>query len=343
MDVPPVQYVTAPRGHKIAYAVSGHGRPMVVCGPALGGMAHLWRFFPDWVDALSSRFQLIQYDLHGHGMSDRGLPDDHSLRDGDDLPAVLDRLQVERSILFGLSGVGHVAVRFAVSHPEQVEALILLNTGASVAMPSFYRDLPAENWEFFLRSLVPRSLDEDEAQAWFDSLHSSTDFRDWCIRGRVVSASDISSELPLLRVPTLVLVVRSNPLASIEAAKELAARTPHSSLVLIDGASPLGDASQGVRAIDAFLEGLPASARFKEARGSGPADARGASASSQGLSPREVEILRLIAAGKRNREIARDLVISDSTVAKHVSSILSKTASGNRAEATTFAHTHHLV
>ena len=61
------------------------------------------------------------------------------------------------------------------------------------------------------------------------------------------------------------------------------------------------------------------------------------------LTHRQVEILKLIAAGKRNREIARDLVISDSTVAKHVSSILAKTDSGNRAEATTFAHTHHLV
>ena len=70
-----------------------------------------------------------------------------------------------------------------------------------------------------------------------------------------------------------------------------------------------------------------------------PALTNGATVSASGLSAREVEVLRLIAAGKRNREIAHDLVISDSTVAKHVSSILAKTDAGNRAEATTFAHT----
>ncbi len=62
-----------------------------------------------------------------------------------------------------------------------------------------------------------------------------------------------------------------------------------------------------------------------------------------GLSQREVEVLRLIAAGKTDREIADELVISSRTVNNHVRSILNKTAVANRTEAATYAALHGLV
>ena len=62
-----------------------------------------------------------------------------------------------------------------------------------------------------------------------------------------------------------------------------------------------------------------------------------------GLTEREVEVLRLIAAGKTDREIAAELIISIRTVGNHVSNILNKTSSVNRTEATAFAVRHGLV
>ena len=56
-----------------------------------------------------------------------------------------------------------------------------------------------------------------------------------------------------------------------------------------------------------------------------------------GLSAREVEVLRLVATGRSNRDIGAALFISENTVANHVRSILQKTASANRAEATAYA------
>jgi len=62
-----------------------------------------------------------------------------------------------------------------------------------------------------------------------------------------------------------------------------------------------------------------------------------------GLSRREVEVLRLVAAGRTNRQIADELVISLNTVARHVSNIFDKTGVANRAEAASYAHSRGLV
>ena len=62
-----------------------------------------------------------------------------------------------------------------------------------------------------------------------------------------------------------------------------------------------------------------------------------------GLSRREAEVVRLVAAGMNNREIARVLHLSENTVAKHLTSIFTKTGSENRAAAATFAARHGLV
>lgn len=61
-----------------------------------------------------------------------------------------------------------------------------------------------------------------------------------------------------------------------------------------------------------------------------------------GLSAREVEVLRLIAAGKSNRAIATELFISEKTVARHVSNIFTKLGVSTRAAATAYAYEHGL-
>jgi ATP/maltotriose-dependent transcriptional regulator MalT len=57
-----------------------------------------------------------------------------------------------------------------------------------------------------------------------------------------------------------------------------------------------------------------------------------------GLSEREVEVLRLIAAGRSNKQIADELVISLNTVTHHVSNIFDKSGAANRTEAAAYAH-----
>ncbi|HEV2068532.1 MAG TPA: LuxR C-terminal-related transcriptional regulator, partial [Acidimicrobiales bacterium] len=61
------------------------------------------------------------------------------------------------------------------------------------------------------------------------------------------------------------------------------------------------------------------------------------------VTARELEVLRLVAAGKTNREIAQALVISEKTVERHLGNIFTKLGVSNRAGATAYAYSHRLV
>ena len=92
------------------------------------------------------------------------------------------------------------------------------------------------------------------------------------------------------------------------------------------------------RCVFAHLGAAPDLARV-EALGSGVP----ASAAAHPLSARELEVLRLVAAGKSNRTIAAELFISERTVERHVSNILSKLDVSSRAAATAYAYENQLV
>jgi DNA-binding NarL/FixJ family response regulator len=111
------------------------------------------------------------------------------------------------------------------------------------------------------------------------------------------------------------------------------ARLAGAKLVSLDGKSSYGDAEQGMVAIEAFLASLPTE---------GP-ESTPTATPREGLSFRELEVLRLLAAGKANQQIADELVISLNTARKHVANILDKTGTANRTEAAAYARDHRLV
>ena len=62
-----------------------------------------------------------------------------------------------------------------------------------------------------------------------------------------------------------------------------------------------------------------------------------------GITPREAEVLRLVASGKTNRDIAVELVISEHTVARHLQNMFVKLGVSSRSAATAFAYEHGLA
>jgi DNA-binding NarL/FixJ family response regulator len=76
-----------------------------------------------------------------------------------------------------------------------------------------------------------------------------------------------------------------------------------------------------------------------DARAAGP----GPTAPPDGLSAREVEVLTLIAAGRSNTEIARELVLSNATIKSHINHIFAKIGARDRAQAVHYAYDHGLT
>ena len=99
----------------------------------------------------------------------------------------------------------------------------------------------------------------------------------------------------------------------------------------------------GARPLDSEIRALARRARLDLAP---PADAAAAAPAAGaptpveqlGLTPREVEVLALVAAGRSNRQIAQALFISPKTASVHVSNILAKLGVAGRVEAATIAH-----
>jgi DNA-binding CsgD family transcriptional regulator len=164
-------------------------------------------------------------------------------------------------------------------------------------------------------------------------------------------------DAPLLRARAThaqgaVLVARGNARAALAALRrawsawqELEA--PHeaaSTRVLIGLACRgLGDEDGAAMELDAArwafqeLGAIPDVARIDALSRPAPAKDTG------GLTARELEVLRLVAAGKTNRTIAADLFLSEKTVARHVSNIFVKLRVSSRAAATAYAYEHDLV
>jgi DNA-binding CsgD family transcriptional regulator len=122
----------------------------------------------------------------------------------------------------------------------------------------------------------------------------------------------------------------------------------------------LGDAAfaaavavgRGLPPTDAVAEALAVAdllARGAESSASHPPPSTSAEAidlsdvNAFGLSPRELQVVRLVAAGRSNREIAAALYISVPTVKRHLTNVLAKLALPSRSALTAFAHVHGLA
>jgi pimeloyl-ACP methyl ester carboxylesterase/DNA-binding CsgD family transcriptional regulator len=334
MDAPPVQYVKTNDGFDIAYAVSGEGPPFVFMPGVFEHVQLSWQFQPlrPWLEGLSARFRLVQFDPRGSGMSSRGLSADHRTEDYLlDLEAVMNRLGLGQFILLGGSTHAYTAIDFALKHPERVSALIL----GPVAFSQdefkrvFFSELPAEDWDLFLKSLASNYRQLSEPAETVRLLKQSFDQRDYIIRMRAASSGLGEERLSSLRTPTLVLHARDYWNVSAADAMRVA-RSAGGAFSLIDGSYALGDAVQGIRAIEKFLSDVvqeEVSATHRETN----------------LSAREAEVLRLLAAGKSNAQIADELVLSVNTVIRHVSNVFGKIGAANRAQATAYAKDHGLA
>jgi DNA-binding NarL/FixJ family response regulator len=104
-----------------------------------------------------------------------------------------------------------------------------------------------------------------------------------------------------------------------------------------DIARALHSAAHGLSILDPTVQATLLAAALRDRTPAPPASLP------DGLTPREAEILGLIAAGTSNSDIASRLVLSQHTVKSHINRIFTKTGSADRAAATGYAHAHGLT
>jgi pimeloyl-ACP methyl ester carboxylesterase/DNA-binding CsgD family transcriptional regulator len=342
MDPPPVQYVTTRDGFDIAFSVSGHGRPLIMIPTLFADLVDHWRLpgHRHLFEELSRRFRLIRIDHRGTGLSTRRVDDDfevsHITRD---IEAVADSLRLPSFVLYGGTVAGQASVLYAEAHPERVEALVLWGVAVdqSFSLALIDEQLARTSWELFAQArqsfFAPLEERDDFVRAFCNWI-SRDDFFAVAKRCRDFTLEPI---LPRVSTPALVLARRGPDIGrtSEERARRVASLLPNSKRVEIDAPavglfSKDGSTPRAVLAIEEFLSDVPV---FSTKAGpSLQAVERG-----DGLSAREVEVLRLLATGKSNAQIADELVISQNTVIRHVSNIFAKIGAANRAEAASYA------
>ena len=350
-------------GVAIGYTVSGRpGEPVVVLMPGIpfSNTAAEWRIpvLQRAFARLGEQVRFIQYDGRGSGQSQRDVDDlslDAMLRD---LDAVLDAERVGRVVLLGFYHSVMLALAWAARHQARASGLVLFGGSARGWDPMSGPGTQA------LLTLIDRDWDtfvESAAHAWLGwpdpelGRQSAEWFRTATTPAiakatmREASAIDVRPELPSVRCPVLVLHRTDATVIPLAVSQALAASLPDARLELLPGttASLFFEDPEGVADRIATFAARPTTAAPDAAasplrplaRAGGPASA----AVPGTLSPREAEVLRAVAQGDSNAEIAASLGISVNTVERHVSNVYRKIDARGRADATAWALRHGLA
>ncbi|WP_127792354.1 alpha/beta fold hydrolase [Agromyces sp. LHK192] len=340
----------------VAWAAVGDGPPLVVGGWWSSHLELDWRNarFRRFVSALAAHRTVIRYDRPGAGVSDRGGMSPRTLEEElATLAALLDVAAPSgRVALFGASSGTGVASLYAARYPDRVDRLIMYGSyarGVDLAPPdarAAMLDVVARHWGLGSRVLADLFLPDATAEerAEFVEFQRRSASREVALASlRAVYDYDATGHLGDVRAPTLVLHRRADRAIPFALGKDVARRIPGATFVELDGDDHFpwrGDADAVARATLGFL-GAPVPAGGAAARrgdapvGSGPGDVR--------LTDREREILRLVAQGRTDGQIAAKLFLSAHTVHRHIANIRTKLGVPSRTAAAAWALRHEVI
>lgn len=253
-----IHYARTSDGIDIAYTVFGDGPDLLVAPGFVTHLDLIWDLPPfQGIQALGKRFRVIVLDKRGTGLSDRSLGFGSVEDRTEDVRAVLDAVESERAILYGISEGGPLSVYFAASQPGRVQALILFGTFACFAGAPFDAILASAAAEGLVVSSLPEFIAELE-RVWgrgiaYQIFLSHPPDREAARRAlaryersactpqmcrEIMEANfqiDVRHFLPVVSVPTLVMHCSGDPVVPVEHGRELARGIPGAEYVEIDG------------------------------------------------------------------------------------------------------------
>ena len=319
-------------GGGVAYASIGEG-PLLVFGAKW--VSHLEEEWDDlrarsFYEDLARAHRVVRYDRLGAGLSDRSLPGPASIElDTRTLRSVIEASGGgEPATVFACSCSSLGTASLAAQAPELIRKVVFFGSYVSRDdLPEVTRrsliDFVRVNWALaaqMLAGLILPHASGDEIAALSRHKRRAADADLAAEFLELELFGDARPFLPHVTMPALVLHRRGDRAVPISRGRELAALLPNARFIALTGDSHLphiDDQREVQRALAGFLDDAA------------PIDANGDSP----LTHREAEVLRLVAVGLSNREIASSLVLSEHTVHRHVANILRKLTQSSRAAA----------
>ena len=319
-------------GRRLAYATVGDGPLLVFSARWISHLEDEWELpeVRSFFETLAQNHRVVRYDRIGVGLSDRDMPHPPSIEsEARALATVLEAAGDEPAIVFATSCAGLATCALAKESPERMSKIVFFGGYAArddvpEATTRSLVDFVRTNWPLASQMLAGLFI----PHASGNEISALSAHKRRCADAEVAAAFlelDLRSNqrdiLPYVTTPSLVLHRRGDRAVPIARGRELAALLPNARFVPLSGdahAPWVGDQRELNRALAGFLDD------------SAPAAVDGKSP----LSTRETEVLRLVASGLSNREIASSLVLSEHTVHRHVANILRKLRQSSRAAAT---------
>jgi len=351
--VPRISYARGADGVSLAFTVAGDG-PALVFVPwvPFSNLRMEWQssFLNGIFEQLARRLTLIHYDGRGTGHSQRDVTDLSLDAMVADLEAVVGQAGAAEVCLLGQYNSCPHAIAYAARHPERVKRMALFGgsgrgwNAMSARQTQALLSLIEQDWDLFADTAAHQWLGWSAGEAgppMADAIRGAVTPQIARATLQAASATDVTELLPHVAAPALVLHRREMSQIPVHVSRSLAEGLPRGRLVVLDGAQPalfIGDPGMVVgMLVDFFCDGIePPEAMVLPGGATGP-PATGHPQPPHGLSRRELEVLRLLAAGESNRQIARRLGLSPHTIERHVANLYRKIGARGRADATAYA------
>jgi class 3 adenylate cyclase len=263
---------------RVAYQVTGEGPVDLVLAP--GTASHLdldweWPEKASFLERLGSFCRLIRFDKRGTGLSDR--PTDAATLEErmDDIRAVMDAAGSARAVIFGYSEGANLAALFAATYPRRTRALLLWGAQARWVRADDYPWGPTrEEADQEIAYLAENGVTVDyltgpgagipkdltHVRFFMRYLKAAASPSALAALERMLCLIDMRDILPSVRVPAVVMNRTGDPVANVEAARDLAARIPGARFVELPGETHpffAGPATGEILAeIEAFVTGV---------------------------------------------------------------------------------------
>jgi pimeloyl-ACP methyl ester carboxylesterase len=232
---------------QLAYDDTGLGQPVVL----LHGYPFNRSMWTEQVSALSNRYRVITPDLRGLGESDATPGAATMNRMAQDTAALLDRLEISRAVVGGLSMGGYVALAFYKQFPSRVRALVLADTrpqadtedGKQTRFQQADKAL-ADGMAGIADSMLPKLLTPETVSKHPEIVKR---VRDMMLKTKpegaasaLLGMAEREDQTPLLSritCPTLILVGREDPITPVQDSEKMHREIAGSRLVVIENAS----------------------------------------------------------------------------------------------------------